>query len=78
MISYNYGTSYGCIIVSYFIYFCYNFFQISHNNLRFQNILFTFSIFPNNGKMRLKVGPKNNVMSSCTNKIAVFNSFCFH
>ena len=37
---------------------------------------------PNIGKIRVKVGPKTNyfsyILSSCTNRIAVFNNFFFH
>ena len=56
--------------------------NISLNELR----LTSFSIYnlpflrsPNIGKIRVKVGPKTNYfsyfMSSCTNRIAVFNNF---
>ena len=58
------------------------FFNISLNVLRpnFFNICnLTFLHCPNIGKIRVKVGPKTNYfsyfMSSCTNRIAVFNNF---
>ena len=58
------------------------FYNISLNVLR----LTIFNIYnlpflrsPNNGKVRVKVGPKTNyfsyILSSCTNRIAVFNDF---
>ena len=58
------------------------FFNISLNVLRpnFFNICnLTFLHCPNIGKIRVKVGPKTNYfsyfMSSCINRIAVFNNF---
>ena len=60
------------------------FYNISLNALRptFFNIYnLPFSHSPNIGKIRVKVGPKTNhfsyILSSCTNRIAVFNNF-FH
>ena len=61
---------------------CANFYNISLYVLRptffnIYNLLFLRS--PNIGKIRVKVGPKTNYfsyfMSSCTNRIAVFNNF---
>ena len=60
------------------------FYNISLNWLR-QNFLnicnLPISHFPNIRKIRVKVGPKNNYfscfMSSCTDRIVVFNNF-FH
>ena len=64
-----------------YIFFIY-FFNISLNILRptFFNICnLPFLSSPNIGKIRVKVGPKTNYfsyfMSSCTNRIAVFNNF---
>ena len=61
-----------------------HFSNISLNVLRpnFFNICnLTISHFPNIGKIRVKVGPKTNYfsyfMSSCTDRIVVFNNF-FH
>ena len=61
-----------------------HFYNISLNILRptFFNITnLPFSHFPNIKKIRVKVGPKTNYfsyfMSSCTDRIAVFNIF-FH
>ena len=61
------------------------FYNISLNVLRptFFNICnLPFSHFPNIRKIRVKVGPKTNCfsyfMSSCTDRIVVFNSFFFH
>ena len=58
------------------------FLNISLNVLRptFFNICnLPFLSSPNIGKIRVKVGPKTNYfsyfMSSCTNRIAVFNNF---
>ena len=58
------------------------FYNISLNVLRptFFNICnLPFSHFPNIKKIRVKVGPKTNYfsyfMSSCTDRIAVFNNF---
>ena len=58
------------------------YFNISLNALRpiFLNICnFPFLRSPNIGKIRVKVGPKTNYfsyfMSSCTNRIVVFNNF---
>ena len=60
------------------------FYNISLNELRptFFNIYnLPFSHSPNIGKIWVKVGPKTNhfsyILSSCTNRIAVFNNF-FH
>ena len=64
-----------------YIFFIY-FFNISLNILRptFFNICnLPFLSSPNIGKIRVKVGSKTNYfsyfMSSCTNRIAVFNNF---
>ena len=61
-----------------------HFYNISLNVLRpnFLNICnLPISHFPNIRKIRVKVGPKNNYfscfMSSCTDRIVVFNNF-FH
>ena len=61
-----------------------NFYNISLNVLRptFFNIYnLPFLRSPNIGKIRVKVGPKTDyfsyILSSCTNRIAVFNDF-FH
>ena len=58
------------------------FFNISLNVLRptfFNTCNLPFLSSPNIGKIRVKVGPKTNYfsyfMSSCTNRIAVFNIF---
>ena len=60
----------------------YTYFHISLNVLRptFFNICnLPFSHFPNIRKIRVKVGPKTNCfsyfMSSCTDRIVVFNNF---
>ena len=59
-----------------------NFYNISLNVLRatFSNIYnLPFLHSPNIGKIRVKVGPKTDyffyILSSCTNRIAVFNDF---
>ena len=59
-----------------------NFYNISLNVLRptFFNIYnLPFLCSPNIGKIRVKVGPKTDyfsyILSSCTNRIAVFNNF---
>ena len=59
-----------------------NFYKISLNALRptFSNIYnLPFLRSPNIGKIRVKVGPKTDyfsyILSSCTNRIAVFNNF---
>ena len=59
-----------------------NFYNISLNVLRqtFFNICnLSFLRSPNIGKIRVKVGPKTDyfsyILSSCTNRIAVFNDF---
>ena len=61
---------------------CTYFYNISLNLLRptFFNIYsLPFLISPNIGKIKVKVGPKTNYfsyfMSSCTNRIEVFNNF---
>ena len=61
----------------------YTIFYISLNVLRptFFNIYnLPFLRCPNNGKIRVKVGPKTDyfsyILSSCTNRIAVFKNFC--
>ena len=61
-----------------------HFYNISFNILRptFFNITnLPFSHFPNIKKIRVKVGPKTNyfsyIMSSCNDRVAVFNNF-FH
>ena len=66
------------MIVLLYTYFCY----ISLNVLRptFFNIYdLPFLLYPNIGKIRVKVGPKTNyfsyIPSSCTNRIAVVNIF---
>ena len=71
------------LLYTYF-FKCEFFFFISLNLLRptFFNICnLSFLSSPNIGKIRTKVGPKTNYfsyfMSSCTNRIAVFNNF-FH
>ena len=59
-----------------------NFYNISLNVLRptFFNIYnLPFLCSPNIGKIRVKVGPKTDyssyILSSCTDRIAVFNNF---
>ena len=61
---------------------CANFYNISLYVLRptffnIYNLLFLRS--PNIGKIRVKIGPKTDyssyILSSCTNRIAVFNKF---
>ena len=62
-----------------------NFYNISLNVLRptFFNIYnLPFLPSPNIGKIRVKVGPKTDyfsyVLSSCTNRVTVFNNFFFY
>ena len=62
-----------------------NFYNISLNVLRptFFNIYnLSFLRSPNIGKIKVNVGQKNNyffyILSSYTNRIAVFNNFFFH
>ena len=62
-----------------------HFYNIALNVLRpnFLNICnLPISHFPNIKKIRVKVGPKTNYfsyfMSSCTNRVVVFNIFFFH
>ena len=57
------------------------FYNISLNVLRptfFDIYNLPFLLSPNIGKIRVKVGPKtnyfSNILSSCTNRIAVFNN----
>ena len=73
----NMLKKHGSVIYTYF-------YNISLNVLRitFFNIYdLPFLRSPNIGKIRVKVGPKTNyfsyILSSCTNRIAVFNIF-FH
>ena len=67
--------TYKCLLYTHF-------YNISLNALRpnFLNICnLPISHFPNIRKIRVKVGPKTNYfsyfMSSCTNRIVVFNNF---
>ena len=71
----NMLKKHGSVIYTYF-------YNISLNVLRitFFNIYdLPFLRSPNIGKIRVKVGPKTNyfsyVLSSCTNRIAIFNNF---